>query len=65
MSGHSLTTRERNWLRDALVLLADNAEAYLASGIELNPEYAELCARRLQQQSLFAALAGTPSEDTG
>lgn len=23
-------------------------------GIELNPEYAELCARRLQQQSLFA-----------
>jgi DNA modification methylase len=23
-------------------------------GIELNPEYAELCARRLQQLSLFA-----------
>jgi DNA modification methylase len=23
-------------------------------GIELSPEYAELCARRLQQQSLFA-----------
>jgi hypothetical protein len=25
-------------------------------GIELNPEYAELCARRLQQQSLFACV---------
>jgi site-specific DNA-methyltransferase (cytosine-N4-specific) len=27
-------------------------------GIELNPEYAELCARRLQQQSLFACVVG-------
>jgi hypothetical protein len=52
---------ENQRLRDALVLLADNAEAYLQleeDGARNYPESLRLCIVEAR-----AALAGTPSED--
>jgi DNA modification methylase len=37
-----------------VTLFVNDQDFQLYVGVELNPEYAELCARRLQQLSLFA-----------
>jgi hypothetical protein len=73
MSGHALTTRERNWLGDqGQAQIESKLDALVAEiqrlrdALELvaeKPFTAALDAREMQEIAR-AALAGTPSEDT-